>query len=137
ADCIRATAAEVPNVSIEVQVWDEDTYAAFVDAGCDGLVVYQEVYDPRAYPSFHLKGNKRFYDWRLGAPERGASAGMRRIGLGSLVGLNPDWRWEVLALAAHARFLMRHAWRSDVTGALPRLERAAGLDRPPPVMSDP
>ncbi len=51
-------------------------------AGCDGLVIYQEAYDARVYPDFHLKGNKRFFDWRLGAAERGGRAGMRRLGIG-------------------------------------------------------
>ena len=106
------------------------------DAGCDGVVLYQETYDARVYPDFHLKGNKRFFDWRLGAPERAARAGVRRIGIGALLGLNADWRFEVLALAAHARFLMRRAWRSDLTVALPRLEPAAGFDDPPHVLTD-
>jgi 2-iminoacetate synthase len=136
AECIAAAAAEVPHVSIEVQAWDEDAYGTFVEAGCDGLVLYQETYDPRVYSRFHLKGNKRFFAWRLGAPERAARAGMRRIGLGSLIGLNADWRWEVLALAAHARFLMRKFWRCDLTVALPRLEPAAGFDSPPHVLDD-
>jgi len=136
SECIDAAASEVPHVSIEVQAWDEDTYAAFVQSGCDGLVIYQETYDPRVYPQTHLKGNKRFFDWRLGAPERAAHAGMRRLGIGALLGLNPDWRFEVLAMAAHAQHLMRHAWRSDLTVALPRLEPATGLDQPPHVLSD-
>jgi 2-iminoacetate synthase len=136
AECVRECASIVPNVSVEVQVWDEPTYRTFVDAGCDGLVVYQECYDARVYPEHHLKGNKRFFAWRLGAPERAARAGMRRIGAGTLIGLNPDWRWEVLALAAHARFLMRRCWRSELTVALPRLEPAAGLLSPPHVMTD-
>ncbi len=135
-ECIREVASEVSNVSLEVQAWDEDAYRRFVEAGCDGLVLYQEVYDPRVYPEYHLKGNKRFWAWRLGAPERAARAGMRRLGLGTLVGLNPDWRWEVLALASHARFLMRSFWRTDVTLALPRLEPAAGFEHPPDVMDD-
>lgn len=134
--CIEAAATEVSDVSIEVQVWDEATYARFVDAGCDGLVVYQECYDPRKYPQFHLKGPKRHYDHRLGAPDRGASAGMRRIGLGSLLGLNDDWRWEVLALVAHARYGLKQWWRSDLTVSLPRLEPAAGFETPPDVISD-
>src|SRR5687768_10940427 len=61
---------------------------------------------------------------------------MRRLGIGSLLGLNHDWRWEVLAVAAHARYLMRHFWRSDLTVALPRLEPAAGFEEPPTVLSD-
>lgn len=135
-ECLRACADAVPNVSVEVQVWDEDTYRSFTRAGCDGVVVYQEAYDPRVYPTFHLKGNKRFFSWRLGAPERAARAGMRRIGLGTLVGLNQNWRWEVLALQSHARYLMRRYWRAEVTVALPRLEPAAGFTEPPHVMGD-
>jgi 2-iminoacetate synthase len=136
ASCVAAAAGVAPNVSVEVQVWDEAAYRSFVDAGCDGLVVYQEVYDPRIYPRHHLKGNKRFFGWRLGAPERAARAGMRRLGIGTLVGLNPDWRFEVLALASHAKFLMRTHWRRELTVALPRLEPAAGVDDVPAVMSD-
>ena len=136
AACVRAAAELVPNVSVEVQAWDEDTYRAFAGAGCDGLVVYQETYDPRVYPEHHLKGNKRYFGWRLGAPERAGSARLRRIGLGSLIGLNPDWRFEVLALAAHARYMIRHHWRSEITVALPRLEPAAGFEQPPTIMSD-
>jgi 2-iminoacetate synthase len=135
-DCIRAAAREVPNVSIEVQAWDEETYRGFVGAGCDGVVLYQETYDERVYPDYHLKGNKRFFAWRLGAPERAECAGMRRLGIGALIGLNANWRWEVLALAMHARFLMRSHWRSDLTVALPRLEPAAGFDVPPAVLTD-
>ncbi len=135
-ECIEAAAEEIADVSVEVQVWDEPTYERFVDAGCDGLVVYQECYDPRVYPEFHLKGPKRHYDNRLDAPDRAARAGMRRIGLGSLLGLNQNWRFEVLALVAHARHGLKHWWRSDLTVALPRLEPAAGFDAPPAPVGD-
>ena len=135
-ECIEAAAAQMPNVSVEVQAWDEETYAAFVEKGCDGVVLYQETYDPRVYPRFHLKGNKRHFDWRLGAPERAGRAGVRRLGIGALLGLNPDWRWEVLAVVAHARHLLRAHWRSDLTVSLPRLEPAEGLDEVPVVMTD-
>jgi 2-iminoacetate synthase len=137
AACIAAAAQVASDVSVEVQAWDEDVYARFARAGCEGLVLYQEAYDPRVYPAFHLRGNKRFHAWRLGGPERAARAGMHRLGVGSLVGLNPDWRFEVLALAAHARFLVRRFWRCEITVALPRLEPAAGFPDPPAVVSDP
>jgi 2-iminoacetate synthase len=136
AECVRRCAEEVPNVSVEVQAFDRAAYELFIGAGCEGLVIYQESYDPRTYGDFHLKGNKRFFDWRLGSPERGAEAGMRRLGIGTLLGLNPDWRFEVLALAAHARFLMKRFWRCELTVALPRLEPAAGFDRPPQALTD-
>ena len=127
-ECVRllASSAEIPSVSVEVQVWDGETYRRLVDAGCEGLVVYQETYDRDTYAAVHLKGKKRNYDWRLAALDRGAAAGMRRLGLGALLGLHSDWRLEGLAVAAHARALMRRWWRCEVSASLPRLRPAAG-----------
>jgi 2-iminoacetate synthase len=125
-DCVRALSPNVPSISVEVQVWDTATYRRLVEAGCEGLVVYQEAYDRSTYEAVHRKGKKRNYDWRLAAPDRGAEAGIRHLGIGALLGLHPDWRSEVLALAVHARALVRRWWRCDVTIALPRLRPAAG-----------
>src|SRR5204862_1768702 len=118
-DCVRALAPHVPSLSIEVQVWDTATYRRLVEAGCEGLVVYQEAYDRSTYGAVHLKGKKRNYDWRLAAPDRGAEAGMRHLGIGALLGLHPDWRAEAIAGATHARALARRWWRCDVSVALP------------------
>ena len=125
-ECVRTLAPEVPSLSIEVQAWDTDTYRRLVEAGCEGLVVYQETYDRDTYAGVHLKGKKRNFDWRLAAPDRGAEAGMRRVGVGVLLGLHADWRSEAIALAVHARALMRRWWRCEVTVSLPRLRPAAG-----------
>jgi 2-iminoacetate synthase len=135
-DCVRAIAPVVPEISVEVQVWDEGTYRRLVDAGCDGVVVYQETYDRATYADVHLKGKKRNYDWRLAAPDRAAAAGMRRLGLGALLGLHDDWRGEALLLAAHARGLMRRWWRCEVAVALPRLRPAAGGYEPADPVDD-
>ncbi|HET7487165.1 MAG TPA: 2-iminoacetate synthase ThiH [Acidimicrobiales bacterium] len=135
-ECVAALAPEVPSLSLEVQVWDTATYRRLVDAGCDGLVVYQETYDRDLYAEVHRKGKKRNYDWRLAAPDRGAEAGMRRLGIGALLGLHPDWRGEALAVAAHARALIRRWWRCEVTLSLPRLRPAAGDVVPAHPVSD-
>ena len=135
-DCVRALAPEIPSISVEVQVWDTETYRRLVDAGCEGLVVYQETYDHATYAAVHLKGKKRNYDWRLAALDRGAEAGMRRLGVGALLGLHPDWRADALAVATHARALMRRWWRSEVSASLPRLRPAAGGFEPHDPISD-
>jgi 2-iminoacetate synthase len=124
--CAGALAPSVPQLSVEVQVWDTETYRRLVGAGCDGLTVFQETYDADTYAAVHRLGKKRNYAWRLAAPDRGAEAGMRRLGIGVLLGLHPDWRSDVIALAAHAQALMRRWWRCEVTIALPRLRPAAG-----------
>jgi 2-iminoacetate synthase len=135
-DCVRALAPIVPELSVEVQVWDEAMYARLVEAGCDGLVVYQETYDHDTYAEVHLKGKKRNYDWRLSAPDRGAAAGMRRLGIGALLGLHGDWRADALALGTHAHALIRRWWRCEVAVALPRLRPAAGGFEPADPVDD-
>jgi 2-iminoacetate synthase len=127
---LRALAGRFPSLSVEVQPQTVDAYRRWVQAGCDGLVVYQETYDRAAYASVHVAGKKRDFDWRLATPERGAEAGMRRLGIGVLLGLS-EWRREALVLAAHARFLMRRAWRAAVTVSLPRLRPAEYADTRP------
>jgi 2-iminoacetate synthase len=134
--CVEVLAPFVPSLSVEVQVWDADTYRSLVAAGCDGLVVYQESYDRATYEAVHRKGKKRNYDWRLAAPDRGAAAGMRRLGIGALFGLHPDWRIEALALAAHARALLRRWWRVELSVSLPRLRPCAGAPDPAGVLDD-
>ena len=135
-ECVAALAGDVPSVSLETQVWDTATYRRLVDAGCEGLVVYQETYDAETYAAVHLKGKKRNYEWRLGAPDRGAEAGMRSLTLGALLGLHPDWRSDVLALAAHAQALLRRWWRCEVAVSVPRLRPAAGDYQPARPVTD-
>jgi 2-iminoacetate synthase len=118
---VRVLAPEVPQISVEVQVWDEAEYRRLAAAGCEGVTIYQETYHPETYAQVHTGGRKRRYRWRLLGPERAARAGMRRIGIGALIGLHPDWRYDAIATAAHARFMMKHHWRSSISVSMPRL----------------
>jgi 2-iminoacetate synthase len=136
-ECVGVLAPHLPSLAVEVQVWDTATYRRLVEAGCEGLVVYQETYDRGTYAAVHLKGKKRNYDWRLAAPDRGAEAGMRKLGIGALLGLHEDWRMEALALATHARALVHRWWRCEVSVSLPRLRPAAGGFEPADPVGDP
>ncbi len=129
-DRIRLLAREVPSLAIEVQVWSEEEYRRLRSAGCEGVVIYQETYHPDTYARVHVAGKKRRYEWRLLGPERAARAGMRRVGIGALLGLHDDWRYEAIAAAAHARFLMRRYWRTQVTVSVPRLRPSASGYQP-------
>jgi 2-iminoacetate synthase len=125
---------EVPSLSIETQTWSDDTYTRLVTAGLEGVVHYQETYDRGTYAEVHTAGWKRDYDRRLNSTELAATAGVRRLGIGALLGLAPDWRADVLALAAHAAFLVREWWRTEVTVSLPRMKpSAAGFQPAVPV----
>jgi 2-iminoacetate synthase len=133
---IRLLSREVPSIAIEVQVWSEEEYRRLASAGCDAVVIYQETYHPETYRRVHLAGRKRHYDWRLLGPERAARAGMRRVGIGALLGLHDDWRYEAIAVAAHARFLMKHYWRTQVTVSVPRLRPSAAGYQPADPVAD-
>lgn len=123
------------SVSLEVFPMDEAGYAAAVAAGVDGLTVYQETYDRDAYAVMHPTGRKRDYDFRLGALERGAAAGMRRLGVGALLGL-ADFRADSYFTALHGAYLTRRHWRAHVTVSFPRLRAAEGGFSAPVPVSD-
>ena len=105
-----------------------EEYRRLFEAGIEGVTLYQETYNRRAYRYYHPTGPKADYDNRLTAPDRMAAAGMREIGLGALLGLT-DWRTETLALAEHAHYLMKHYWQSHVSFSFPRLRPAFDVDR--------
>ena len=122
---LRALSRVVPQLSIEVQVWSEDEYRRLAAAGCDGVVIYQETYARGAYADYHVAGKKRDYDWRLEGPERAGRAGIRRLGVGALLGLHDPWREDAIAAAAHARFLTKRFWRSEIAISIPRIRPSA------------
>lgn len=124
-----------PSISVEIYPMDTAGYQELIAHGVDGLIVYQETYNERVYDEVHLRGRKKNFRWRLETPERGGTAGFRRIGLGALLGL-ADWRVEGYFLALHAQYLLRHFWKSFVTVSFPRLRPAAGAFEPSFPVSD-
>ena len=128
--CVEQLRPFVPSLSIETQTWSDDTYVRLVAAGLEGVIHYQETYDRSRYAEVHAAGWKRDFDRRLTSTESAAEAGVRRLGIGSLLGLAEDWRADVLALAAHADFLLRTYWRTEVTVALPRIKPSASGFQP-------
>ena len=128
-DCVAMLHKEFPSISLEVGPLEAAEYQALVEAGADGLVVYQETYDRAAYAQVHTAGPKRDFDWRLDTAERAYAAGFRRLGIGALYGL-ADWREEAVSLAHHAEYLLRTCWKAQLTISLPRLRPHAGEFEP-------
>lgn len=111
------------SISIEVYQMRKDDYARLFEAGIEGVTLYQETYDRSKYDYYHPVGPKSDYDNRLSAADNIASAGMREVGLGVLLGLG-DWRVETLALAEHAHHIIKSYWQSHVSFSFPRLRPA-------------
>jgi 2-iminoacetate synthase len=133
--CVQTLREDFSSIAIEVAPLETEQYRSIVDAGAEGLVVYQETYNRAVYDEMHVAGPKKDFDWRLQCPERGYEAGFRRIGIGALFGLAP-WRADAIALAAHLEYLLKRCWKAALTVSVPRLRPAAGEFRPQFPMAD-
>jgi 2-iminoacetate synthase len=129
AECVRELVTDFSSISIEVGPMETEDYVPIVEAGAEGLVVYQETYNRGVYAEMHTAGPKRDFNFRLACAERGYAAGFRRLGIGALIGMSP-WQDEAVALAAHLEHLFKHCWQAQITVSLPRLRPAAGGFRP-------
>ena len=113
------------SISIEIYPLDTDEYRSLIKSGVDGLTVYQETYNRITYKQVHPAGKKRDYKWRLMTPDRGGTAGFRRINVGVLLGLS-DWRVDGAFTGLHAIYLMHQYWKSHISISFPRLRPATG-----------
>lgn len=123
AELAAGLRSKFSSISVEIYPMSREEYRKLFEAGIDGVTLYQESYNRDIYSEYHVSGPKSDYDYRLDTHDRTAGAGMRRLGLGVLLGL-ADWRVETLALAEHAEVLMRKYWRSQVSFSFPRLRPA-------------
>jgi len=135
ARCVSLLHEEVPSLSLEIGPMETAAYGPLVQAGAEGLVVYQETYDRAVYGAMHTAGPKRNFEWRMETPERAYAAGFRRLGIGALYGLG-NWRLEAISVAAHAAYLLRNCWKAQLTISLPRLRPCAGEFQPLTHLSD-
>jgi len=124
-DCITIAAETIHNVNIEVFPMAEDEYRQLADAGCTGVTLYQETYDPVVYEKMHRWGDKRDFSKRLDAPDRALRGGMRSIGIGALLGL-ADPRHDLLCTYRHAKYLLKKHWQSGVSISFPRIQPQLG-----------
>jgi 2-iminoacetate synthase len=122
-------------MSIEVYPMSTEEYGLMYKHGVDGLTLYQETYNREKYADVHPAGRKRDFDWRLGGPERGAEAGFRIVGIGSLMGLE-DFRTEQFFTGLHAGYLIRNYWKTHITVSFPRIRKAEGNFKPYEIVSD-
>ncbi len=113
------------SVSIEIYPMDTNDYKQLIEAGADGLTIYQETYDIPTYKAYHIRGMKKNMEYRLDAPDRGGKAGFRKIGVGALLGLS-DPLQEIYMLGLHVNHLIKTYWKTQILVSLPRLRPAEG-----------
>ena len=123
------------NLTIEVMPLKQEDYYRLTKSGLNGVVCFQETYHKENYKKYHPKGMKSIFEWRLNGFDRMGAAGVHKIGMGVLIGLE-DWRTDVTMMAYHLRYLQKHYWQTRFSVNFPRMRPAAGGFQPNVVMSD-
>ncbi|MCB1157231.1 MAG: 2-iminoacetate synthase ThiH [Leptospiraceae bacterium] len=125
AECTRILRKHFSSIAIEIYPMDIDRYKTLIEAGVDGLTLYQETYDPDTYKEYHLRGMKKNMEYRLNAPDRGGMAGFRKISLGTLLGLSHPLG-ELFFLGLHLQYMYKTYWKTFLQASLPRMRPAKG-----------
>ncbi|MBB6462955.1 2-iminoacetate synthase ThiH [Flammeovirga kamogawensis] len=123
------------HISMEVQPMDQDEYESLIEEGLNTVLVYQETYHKEDYKKHHPKGKKSNFDYRVDTPDRLGKAGIHKIGIGVLIGLE-DWRTDSFFTALHLDYLERTYWQTKYSISFPRLRPFSGGLEPKVEMND-
>lgn len=134
-NAVQMLRAHFSHIAMEVQPLSEEEYVSLVDEGLNTVLVYQETYHKEDYKLHHPKGKKSNFDYRLDTPDRLGKAGVHKIGLGVLIGLE-DWRTDSFFMALHLDYLEKVYWRTKYSVSFPRLRPFSGGLAPKMEMSD-
>jgi 2-iminoacetate synthase len=123
------------HISLEVQPLEQNDYEELISHGLNTVLVYQETYHEENYKFHHPKGKKSNFEYRLDTPDRLGKAGVHKIGLGVLIGLE-DWRTDSFFNALHLDYLEKKYWKTKYSVSFPRLRPYTGNLEPKVNMSD-
>lgn len=119
----RSGAGEIRRVNVNMAPQTVDGFRQLKEAGIGTYQCFQETYHPEQYRRLHPSGPKADYQWRLEVFDRSFAAGIDDVGLGVLFGLY-DYRFDLLALLAHAQYLDERYGVGPHTLSFPRIEPA-------------
>lgn len=134
-NAIKLIRSKFSNITIEVQPLDQNEYELLIENGLYAVLVYQETYHKEEYKKHHPKGKKSNFKYRLETPDRLGKAGVHKIGLGALFGLE-DWRADSFFTALHLKYLQKTYWKTKYSISFPRLRPHSGGLEPKVEMTD-
>lgn len=117
---------EIRRININAAPLDTDGFRIVKEAGIGTYQIFQETYHREAYKTYHLRGRKADFDYRLTALDRAQEAGIDDVGIGALIGLY-DWRFEVMGLVRHTNHLEACYNVGPHTISFPRIKDASML----------
>jgi len=132
---LELLAPHFAHISMEVQPLDLADYQQLTPYGLNTVLVYQETYHQEDYKKHHPKGKKSNFVYRLETPDRLGQAGIHKMGLGVLIGLE-DWRTDSFFTALHLDYLEKAYWQTKYSLSFPRLRPFSGGLEPKVNMSD-
>jgi len=117
---------EIRRVNINAAPLEIEGFRIVKDAGIGTFQIFQETYHREAYKTYHLRGKKADFDYRLTSRDRAQEAGIDDVGIGALIGLY-DWRFEVMGLVRHTNHLEACYNVGPHTISFPRIKDASML----------
>lgn len=124
AKAIEVAKKYFSNIKIEVMPLKAEDYFELTKHGLNGVICFQETYHRENYKIYHPAGMKSNFEWRVNGFDRMGQAGVHSIGMGALLGLEKEWRTDVVMMAYHLRYLQKHYWRTKYSVNFPRMRPA-------------
>ena len=134
-NALRLARPYFSNLTIEVMPLKSEDYYRLTQSGLNGVVCFQETYHRERYKVYHPKGMKSNFEWRVNGFDRMGQAGVHKIGMGVLIGLE-EWRTDITFMAIHLQYLRKKYWKTRYSVNFPRLRPSEGHFQPNVVMSD-
>lgn len=123
---VKSGKGEIRRININAAPLDIEGFKIVKQANIGTYQVFQETYHKEIYKTYHLRGKKADFDYRLTSLDRAFEAGIDDVGIGALFGLY-DWRFEVLGLLRHVNHLEACYNVGPHTISFPRIKDASML----------
>jgi 2-iminoacetate synthase len=125
---VRKGKGEIRRVNINAAPLNHEGYKIVKNAGIGTYQIFMETYHHETYKKHHpAHTHKGDYLYRQDGLTRAYEAGCDDVGIGALFGLY-DWRFEVLSMVTHSRFLMDRFACGPHTVSFPRIRPAHGVE---------
>ena len=133
---VKKDGGEIRRINVNIAATTVENYRRLKKRKIGTYQLFQETYHRPTYEGIH-RGPKRDYMRQLHALDNAFDAGIDDVGLGVLFGLY-DWRFEVISLITHAKYLQERFGAGPHTISIPRFRPAETVDLKPnhPVSDD-
>lgn len=135
---VKVGNGEIRRININISPLSVEGFRQLKAAKIGTYQLFQETYHYGTYRKMHRSGPKADYVNHLTAMDRAMEAGIDDVGVGVLFGLE-DYRFEIMALLQHVRYLEERFGVGPHTISIPRIEPAEGSDvslHPPHAVDD-